>query len=65
MVWENRQRSIPDWEVTVDSIRECLENSLLMLDMAKRDGLRSDVTVLNVLEELDGFLNSLKRDLGA
>lgn len=64
MGWERRERSVPDWEATVDSIRECLENSVLILDIAKRDGLRADVTALNVLEELDGFLNVLKKDLG-
>ena len=64
MGWEHRERSVPNYEGIVESLRECLENSLIGLDMAKRDGLGADVTALTALEELDSFLNSLKRDLG-
>ena len=64
MGWESRGRSVPDWKATVDSLKECLEGVLMGIEMGRQEQLRDDVLALEALDELDGYLNGLKRDLG-
>ena len=57
-------RPVPDWGATLESVKECIEGVLMGIDMGMRERTRPDVLTLEALDELDGFLNSLKRDLG-
>ena len=59
-----RSRSIPDWEATLEALQECLESTLIGINLGKQEGLRPDVTALDALTTLDEFLVALKRDLG-
>lgn len=64
MGWD-RERAIPDWRATVDSLKDCLEGVLMGIELGRQEALREDVLALEALDELDGYLSALKRELGA
>lgn len=64
MAWD-RERAIPDWRATVDSLKECLESVLMGIELGRQESVRDDVLALESLDELDGYLSALKRELGA
>lgn len=61
---DGRARSVPDYEAIIEALKECLEDTLSAINLGREEGIRPHILALEALDELDGFLNGLKRDLG-
>jgi len=64
MVWTDRRLSLPEWEGTLDSLKETLEGVVMTVDLGRQEGIRADILALEALDELDGWLSRIKQDMG-
>jgi hypothetical protein len=59
-----RMGAVPDWEGTVATLVEVLEDVLDQIDESRRLGTRSDIVALDVLDTLNKYLDIVKTDMG-
>lgn len=56
--------SIPDWQGTISTLEEVLEDVLDTIDEDRRQGVRPDVIGLTALDTLNQYLERIKQDMG-
>lgn len=53
-----------EWAGIIETLEETLEDVLSDLRRARAEGIQSDITALELFDQLDHYLSGIKRDMG-
>ena len=59
-----RQRSIPDWNGTLSSLKEVLDDVAFTIQMGEETGVRPDILTLEAFDVLDRYISLIKLEMG-